>query len=113
MATFDEKIEMVYQTYKRTLDLEVSLVLVPLSEEDRDALRNDEDLKALIAVSDAQMKERLIVRLQNIADTSLNDGVALSAVGQLGKMFYPTRFKNETIDVNVVSYKVIGRRTSV
>lgn len=90
-----DRLELVFQAYERSLDLDIALTIVPMSDEDREALINDPLLQARIALCDAKACEELITDLRLIAKTSLSDSVRFSAIKELGKTIYPKRFKEE------------------
>jgi hypothetical protein len=106
--SYAERLELVYQYYERTLDLETALHLVPMSEDVRDRLRSDEELQALMTISRARRFEGMIAHLTNIVeDVGEKSGVRLSAIKELGRILIPEKFK-ERVEVDAkVEYKVI------
>jgi len=94
---YAEKLELVFQEYERGMDLDIALDLVTLSKEEREKMLQDEELRARILVCDASFRQRLIMDLKNIATVTQNDGVKLSAIDKLGKMFYPKRFREAEV----------------
>jgi hypothetical protein len=96
MKTYAEKCELIFQAYKKSFDLEVALVTsqVGLTPGERASLSNDVEFQARLDLADALLKETLVQNLSNIARLSAQDGVKLSANKDLGRMFYPKRFKD-------------------
>lgn len=89
---YEEKRELVYQEYARSLDLEVALAIVPLSVAEVERLQTDEELLARVAVCDARVKADLIEKLRCLAESD-NEGIRRAAIADLGEMFYPKRFR--------------------
>jgi hypothetical protein len=94
--TYEEKRELVVAAYKKSYDLEVAMltVVVELTLEDRTRLLADEQLQTRVVILDAALKEELIAGVHGIATTSTQDGVKLSALKDLGRMFYKKRFSD-------------------
>jgi hypothetical protein len=105
---YAEKLELVYREYERSLDLEVAFAIVPLSEEEKSRLTRDEELAARIAVYDAKYKTEMVESLRHLSMNAESEGVKLSALKELGKTFYPKRFKDSDVSINIF-YKVIRR----
>ena len=103
-----EKLELVYQEYERSLDLDIAFAIVPLKPAEKEQLYKDPDLAARISVCDARQKAEMIEKLVALSRDAENEGVQLSALKELGKTFYPKRFKEADVNVNVF-YKVIPR----
>lgn len=110
--TYAEKLELVYQSYERVRDIEVALLRVQLTDAERIALANDKELEARMIVCDAMYKEDLIHRMEVLA-SSESEGIRLQAIKELGKMFYPKRFR-ETLNIEVpkpiehrVTYRIV------
>jgi hypothetical protein len=108
---YAEKLELVYQQYTKSLDLDIALTIVPLSDTDRLRLIDDPDLAARIAVCDAQVKDDLITDLRSLSKTATSEGVRLTALKELGRTLYPRRFKDNVQqpfdNVNVVRYELV------
>ena len=111
-ARYYDKLELVYRAYERSMDLDIALTIVPLSEAERIKLSEDQDLAARIAVYDAKTKEDLFVDLWNLSKEADSDSVRLSALKELGKTLYPKRFKDNTQiqpDMpRVIRYELVG-----
>ena len=105
---YAEKLELVYREYERSLDLDVAFAIVPLSAVERTRLGADEELAARIAVYDAKYKCEMVESLRRLSTNAESDGIRLSALKELGKTFYPKRFKDADVSVNVY-YKVLPR----
>lgn len=88
-----DKLELVYQAYEKSLDLDIACVIVLLSNEERDRILADPDFRARIAICDARIREDIIHDFRGISKDADSDATRLSALKELGKMLYPTRFK--------------------
>lgn len=109
-TSYYEKLEAVFKEYEESLDLEIALAIIPLSDDERKMLEADSELQARILVHDARERKSLMSKLRGLTDAE-NEGVRFSAVKELGKTLYPKRFRQEPIDVNLKQqvYKIIGR----
>lgn len=101
-----EKLELIYRAYERSLDLDVAFAIVPLSDEERQALLIDPELEARIVVLDAKVKEELVVGLRDLGRSAESEGVRLAAIKELGKTFYPKRFKEDSIPLKLPSLTI-------
>lgn len=93
--SYAEKRTLVYKEYERCLDLDVSLDMVPLASGERERLEKDEELRALILVCDAKNKSDVVDELRSLR-SSENDGVALSALKEWGRIFYAKKFRESS-----------------
>lgn len=96
-SRYYDKLELVYQNYERSLDLDIALTLVPLTDAERIRLSEDPDLRARINILDAKVKEDLLTDLRTLSKEATNDGVRLTALKELGKTLYPKRFKDNVV----------------
>jgi hypothetical protein len=94
-AAYANKLELVYRAYERSLDLEIAMLVVDLSKEERERLSKDENLRMRMAIYDAHQREDLIDRLRNLISESDSDSVKLAAIKELGKTLYPKRFNDK------------------
>jgi len=108
-SAYFEKLELVYREYERSLDLDLAVIIVPLSKEEREALLHDEELLARIAVYDAKYKTEMVEALRDLSTSSESDGIKLSALKELGKTYYPKRFKDNIAVDMTMTYKVVRR----
>lgn len=110
-SAYADKLEQVFRAYEKSLDLDIALTIVPLSEADRIKLVDDPDLAARIMLCDAKVREELISDVRIISKTSISDSVRLSALKELGRTIYPKRFKDTpqeaTVPVNVIRYQLV------
>ena len=90
---YAELLELVFQQYEKSLDLEVALSTVPMSPDDLTRLLDDPDLKARINLCDARAKEDLMTRVRELARSAVSEGVKLQALKEIGRTLYPKRFK--------------------
>lgn len=105
-----EKLELVYRSYERSLDLEIALIAVPLSDAERERLISDEELEARILVLDAKNREDMVVDLRNLGTGASSEGVRLAALKELGKTYYPKRFRDvEVVErvQRVIRYEIV------
>jgi hypothetical protein len=93
-SRYADKLEQVFRVYEKSLDLDVALTLVPLSEAEKNRLLNDNDLLARVALCDAMVRDQLMSDFRALARDSDSDGVKLTALKELGRTLYPRRFKD-------------------
>ena len=95
--SLEEKMEMVYQSYLRNLDLELALgkPTLGLSEEEKEAIRDDEYFRARVEFVDSELQEELILNLRNLAKSE-NENIQLKSTLELGKMVYKKRFSDRS-----------------
>jgi hypothetical protein len=111
-SSYAEKLELVYQEFQTTLDLETSLMMVPLNDTDREQLRQDPELAAMMQVARARKFGDIITGITDIANTlgEKSVGTRLTALRELGRVLIPEKFK-ERSEVNLnLTYKVIPRK---
>lgn len=92
-SQYAEKLELVYREYERSLDLDIAMTIVPLSPGERARLLDDQELAARIAVLDAKNRSDMVEILRSMGRASVSDSVKLAALKELGKTYYPKRFK--------------------
>lgn len=95
-----DKLELVYRQYERSQDLDIALTVVPLSDEEKARMREDQDLVARIAVFDAKQKEEMMLDLYDLAKHAKSESVKLGALKERCRVLYPTRFR-ETFEGNL------------
>lgn len=88
------KQELVFREYERSLDLELAMTIVPLSDEQRKRMESDEELIARIAVLDANNQADMIEQLRDLARGAESEGIRFAALKELGRTYYPKRFSN-------------------
>lgn len=98
---YADKLELVFRAYEKSLDLDVALTIVPLSDDERTRLKADPDLIARIAVCDAKLREDMVMDLRDLSKNASSDGVRLQALKDLGRTFYPQRFKESPLEGNL------------
>ena len=89
-----EQAELIIEAYKKHFDLEIAFLRVGVSDTDQEAILEDETFNQRILIIDSELHEEIITELKDIAMTSDNDGVRLTALRDLGKIFYAKRFKD-------------------
>lgn len=105
-----EKLELVYRSYERSLDLEIALITVPLNDAERERLLNDEELEARIMVLDARNREDMVTSLRDLSTGALSEGVRLAALKEFGRTYYPKRFRDVDVPVNTqrtIRYEIV------
>lgn len=105
-----EKLELVYREYEKSLDLEIALTIIPLNDAERERLLEDEELAARITVLDARNREDMVVDLRNFSTGAMSEGVRLAALKELGRTYYPKRFKDLEIPdkiQRVIRYEIV------
>lgn len=110
---YAEKLELVFRSYERTLDLETALTLVPLSTEERRRLVNDPELAALMSVCRARTFERIIVGMNEVAEIKGERAasVRLTALKELGRVLRPDKFKERVEVEGNITYVVKKRKS--
>ena len=89
----EEKIEIVYNAYERTLDFDIACLRAYLTDEEREIVENDEDLRFRIDLCDAEVREDIISSLRELAAHG-NDKMRFQANVKLGEILYKKRFNN-------------------
>ena len=89
------KQELVYREYERCLDIDLAMTLVGLSEEEQTLVLNDKELEARILILDAGNKAGMLIQLRELSTSAYNEGVRLAALKELGKTYYPKRFRDD------------------
>lgn len=94
--------EKIYQSFEKTLDLDLAYKKLNVSEEDRKLLNEDKAFQARLAYAEATKKEELLSELFKISTTAKNEGVRLNALMEIMKTHYTERFgKDKFIDDGV------------
>lgn len=104
------KQELVFREYERSLDLELALAIVPMTDDDRARMEVDEELAARIFVLDCKNKAEMVEQLRDLAKNAYSEGVRLSALRELGKTYYPKRFRDEVFGSRMertIRYQVV------
>jgi hypothetical protein len=102
-----EKLELVFQAYERSLDIEIALTLVPMSDEERERMKTDDDLNARISVCDAKARNDLMVSMRELAEGAKTEGVRFQALKELGRTLYPKRFKDDAPPVGRMLVQIV------
>lgn len=90
-----EKKELVYQSYEKTLDLDLAYKKLSVSKEEQDLLNNDISFQERLAYAEASKKEVLLENLFNLANNAKTDNVRLNALLEIMRTYYPERFGNK------------------
>ena len=104
--TFDEKIEIIYDSYERTLDYEIGCLRADLTDKEREKADNHEGLQLRIKLYDADQREEWIQNLRDIVKNGKYQ-VSLQATKLLCQVLYKERFgdgdkdKETPFNVNV------------
>lgn len=93
-SQYYEKLELVYRAYEKSLDLDIAMTLVPLSDVERARLLEDEELEARLQVLDAKNREDMMIDLRALGRGAMSEGVRFSALKELGRTYYPKRFRD-------------------
>ena len=93
-SQYADTLELVYQEYEQSLDLDIAMTVVPMSQETRARLEVDQDLRARIAVCDAKVRQDLVRKIRGLADGAESEGVKFAAIKELGRTVYPRRFSD-------------------
>ena len=97
--TFDEKIELIYAAYDRTLDFEIACLRAELTETEKEKVEKHEGLKLRILLIDAEVREELITNLRDLAKSN-NEGIRYRATMSLGQMVYKRRFDSNNTELD-------------
>ncbi len=84
--------EQIYQSYEKTLDLDLAFKKFNISKEDQELLEKDEAFQARLRYAEAIKQEQLLSNLFDLANRAKNDGVRLNALMEIMKTYYPERF---------------------
>lgn len=93
-SKYYEKLECVFRAYESSLDLDIAMTVVPLSAVEREELLQDKELEARITVLDAKNKGDMVEHLRKLSTSASSEGVQLAALKELGRTYYPKRFKD-------------------
>jgi hypothetical protein len=110
--TFEEKVELVFNSYLESQDLEIAFLKNGISEEDQEEILCNKDFKQRIKIYDCMIQEELIQDLRHLAKFASTESVKFSAIKELGKIFYKKKFedkysKDNTIDDGKIPDKII------
>jgi len=115
LQEYYEKLELVYQEYERSLDLDIAFAIVPLKPAEKERLFKDPDLAARVSVCDARHRAEMVETLVALSRNAENEGVQLSALKELGKTYYPKRFKEsgevKTMMPRAIKYMLVEQNT--
>lgn len=105
----EEKKTLVLNSFKKALDYELALKTYEVTDAERDEMEADGLFWMQIQQIEAEMKERIIMGLRDIADPKLNPRIAtrLEALKELGRILYPEKFKPKNDDGENSTPKVI------
>jgi hypothetical protein len=99
--TLDEKVELIYDSYTRTLDYEISCLRADLAEGERELVDAHEGLQIRIKLFDAEVQEELIENMRELSK-STTESIRLQATLRLGQMIYKKRFKDSGNNVETI-----------
>ena len=103
---YEEKIEVLFYSFERTLDYDIACLRADLTPEEQDRADNDETLHARIALCIADEKEALITNMRDLTKSNFAN-IKLRATIELGKIVYPEVFGDKAkgteqpVNVNV------------
>jgi len=102
MRNIDELQELILQSYSNSLDLDIAFLKHGVTDEEKEALEQDEVFSHRLALIDADFHEEIVKDLRELKDMTDSDSVKLNAIRDLGQLFYPKRFKEiNTVPVNL------------
>lgn len=88
---WEEKKELVVQSYEKTFDLNMAFKKVGLSETEVQTLAMDKDFQDRIDVILISEREDIIIRFKEFKDSD-NDKIAFEATKDFAKVLYPDFF---------------------
>ncbi len=89
----DQKKEIIYNSYSITLDIELAYKKADVTDAEIDKIEADDEFQYRLAIAEAEVKEDLIRKLNNIAESSkVNPKTQLTAIVELGNVLYGDRF---------------------
>ncbi len=89
----DQKKEIIYNSYSITLDIELAYKKADVTDAEIDKIEADDEFQYRLAIAEAEVKEDLIKKLNNIAESSkVNPKTQLTAIVELGNVLYGDRF---------------------
>ena len=89
--TYSEKVEIVYRYFTISLDIDIAIQRIELTEKEREKILKDEILRARIDNHLASIQEDIMDGLMDLK-TSNNESIRLRAILELGKILYQKRF---------------------
>jgi hypothetical protein len=94
---FDEKVELIYDGYTRTLDYETACLRADLTEKEREKADEHESLHLRIKLYDAEIREEWIEGLRDLAKSE-NENMRYRAIMSLGEIYYKKKFDRKNDD---------------
>lgn len=91
--SIDEKAELVFQAYVDTLDFDIALSRVVLSEDELAMIMADETLMVRMRNRDYEVQAELLHDLRALKDSTENEQLQFQCIVKLGEMLYSKRFK--------------------
>ena len=96
---FDEKVELIYAAYERTLDFEIACLRAELTEKEKEKVEKHEGLKLRMQLFDAEIREDLISNMMELSKSE-NEAIKYRATMSLGQMIYKRRFDSKDDDID-------------
>jgi hypothetical protein len=109
-VTYDEKLEIIIQSFSKAYLLDLAISKADLTKEELERLKKDDIFNARIKNLKDERKEKLAVKLYELADIAYNEGTKLAAIKQAGKLIAPELF-NDKIEVSgTIEYNIKKRK---
>ena len=106
-----DKMEIIAEAYTQSLDLDLALQAVVMSDEELDLINKDEAFVRRLVAIDIKHKQGMIQSLMKLANPKINTSasVQLEAIKLLGKLTWRDKFvgddNNRGEDASVEKYK--------
>ena len=93
--SFDEKKELIVDSYIKTYDKDLAYKTHSLSEEEINFLEEDKDFQDRLLFYESKKKETLIDKLSDLMESEKEE-IQLKATMALGEIIYPKKFKSSS-----------------
>ncbi len=89
-----DKEELIFDAYCKSLDLDLALSVISLSEKELDEINADEEFVSRLMRREAEEKQGLIQKLRDLAnpEKTPSPSARLSAIEKLGMIVWPSKF---------------------
>ena len=92
MYSLEQKKEMVIMQYQLSYDLDIAMVKVDLTEDEKALLKRDKSFLYRIEYQDAMIKEKIVTTMLDNLDTP-DPRISQKAAIDLGNLLWKERFK--------------------
>ncbi len=90
--SLDEKMELIFNAYERTFDIETAMASVELTEEEVGLIGQDGQFQARVKHASLTAKSEVIDGLKSLTDESVPPSTRLRALIEYGTIVFPEKF---------------------